>query len=67
MVQQCFLCAVGVWRHNQDCNGESNYVSSIVKIRVKAKHSIRIQYMNLPFAVRARRVRLRATVIVNRL
>jgi hypothetical protein len=31
------VCAVGVWQHIQDCNGEGNYVRSIVKIRVKAK------------------------------
>jgi SH3-like domain-containing protein len=31
------VCAVGVWRHIQDCNGEGNYVSTIVIIRIKAK------------------------------
>jgi SH3-like domain-containing protein len=40
------VCAVGVWRNIQDCNGEGNYVSSTVKIRVKAKrYNI---YLDLP-------------------
>jgi SH3-like domain-containing protein len=30
------VCAVGVWRHIHDCNGEGNYVRSILKIMVKS-------------------------------
>jgi hypothetical protein len=54
------VCAFGVWQHIQGCNGEGNYVSSIVKIRVKAKRYN--LYLDLPCSVCGGCVGLKATV-----
>jgi hypothetical protein len=54
------VCAVGVWTHIQNCNGEGNYVSGIVKIKVEAeRYNI---CLHLPCGVCARCVGLSATV-----